>query len=142
MAKKNGYGIFYFKTFPIGTGSINHYPNINYQRTINTVNFGCLRGTFNYQNKSLNLIETDCEEKHTIICRKLYFVKPDCRCQFHQHFPSHFSYERVLHSFSLVTVWLCKILAQIYWQKAARKMLMISTTEILYRLHINNLLQS
>jgi len=36
------------------------------------------------------------------------------RCQSHQHLMSSFLYESVLYSFSLVTVWLCNLLAQEY----------------------------
>jgi len=40
------------------------------------------------------------------------------RCQFQQHFTQIFSYKRALHSFSLITVWLCTFLAREYRRKS------------------------
>jgi hypothetical protein len=53
----------------------------------------------------------------------------DQRCQYHQHFYQVPFYETILHSFSLVTVWLCNFWCKNIGAKAARKMLMKLTPE-------------
>jgi len=50
------------------------------------------------------------------------------RCQFHQHFTQNISYQSVLLSFYLITVWLYNFFAKECWPKAAHKMLMKLTT--------------
>jgi len=56
----------------------------------------------------------------------------DSRVNFINILPANFLYKSALGSFFLVTVWLCNFLAQKYWQKAARKMLMELTLSQTY----------
>ena len=38
----------------------------------------CLTASFNSETGNLDLQQTDCEEEHTVICRKVLFAKPNC----------------------------------------------------------------
>ena len=41
-------------------------------------NFACITFIFNNETSQLDIVPADCTEQHRIICRKVYFRKPDC----------------------------------------------------------------
>jgi len=87
MANKDYNGNFYF-----GNNQITNYKfsKIRYSQ-INFVsdkyfenNFQCISGKINSKTLKLDLSITDCFEKHTIICRKVLFMKPNCLLSFEE----------------------------------------------------------
>ena len=75
MATRMSHGYFYFEN-----SNITNYSSINFQPDKNDLsNFQCLSGWVNSTGQKLDLTITDCVEKHTVICRKVLFVKPDCK---------------------------------------------------------------
>jgi hypothetical protein len=78
MAKKDEYGWFNFLNVPINLPTVN-FENINYQPSFIRSNIQCLTAKFNSTTLKLDLSETECREKRTIICRKIFFVRPDCQ---------------------------------------------------------------
>ncbi len=78
MARRGKAGTFFFGTSSINLNIIN-YPNINFQQDINEEsNFQCLTAELNNSTMKIDVTITDCLEKHTIICQKIRFVKPNC----------------------------------------------------------------
>jgi len=81
MSTRQAFGTFDFETTDINKVIIN-YPSINFKQDRNEVsNFQCLTAKLNSTDEKvkLDLIITDCLEQHTVICRKVLFVKPDCK---------------------------------------------------------------
>jgi hypothetical protein len=73
MAAKQSDGNFSFESeviLPVTFSELNLLPE--------TSNHQCLTASFNSDTDQLDLTQTDCEEEHTVICRKALFKKPDC----------------------------------------------------------------
>ncbi len=76
MARRIASGQFTFESALID--KIN-FPTLNFSADVKDLtNFQCLSANVNSNFTQLDLFITDCSEQHTIICRKLLFVKPDC----------------------------------------------------------------
>jgi len=78
MAKRDEYGWFNFKNVAINMAN-QIFANINFEQTYFRSNIQCLTGKLNSSTLKLDLFETKCTEKHTIICRKVYFARPNCQ---------------------------------------------------------------
>jgi len=79
MAKRHTSGTFYFDNTMINVpGLPPTYEQINLKQNLDS-NFQCLIGTFNNKTMKLDLVLTNCSGKHTVICRKVQFVKPNCK---------------------------------------------------------------
>ena len=51
---------------------------INFSPDGDSSNFDCISSVFNQDTNKLDIYPIDCQEKHTIICRKVLFSKPQC----------------------------------------------------------------
>ena len=81
LARKETYGRFFFESIFINSNYVYlTYPDINFQQDLAEVsNLQCLTAKLDNITRKLDLEVTDCLEKHTIICRKVFFVKPNCK---------------------------------------------------------------
>ena len=76
MARRTSFGQFSFESALINT---NNFPTLNFTADIwDLTNSQCLSARVNLNSTQMDLFITDCSEQHTVICRKLLFVKPDC----------------------------------------------------------------
>ena len=76
MASRSSFGQFEFESQLI---SQSNFQNLSFTPDFNDLtNYGCLTARINVADRKLDLNITDCSEKHFIICRKVYFVKPSC----------------------------------------------------------------
>ncbi len=77
MSSRESFGRFTFESTPINNimfPSIQQFlPDYGDQN-----NFQCLRAKLNLTSSKLDLLLTNCLEQHTIICRKVQLVKPEC----------------------------------------------------------------
>ncbi len=81
LANRDEAGYFVFEnTFKaINVEGMINYPLINYSQGSIKSNFQCLSARINYITMKIDLLETDCLEKHTIVCQKIFFSQPDCK---------------------------------------------------------------
>ena len=61
---------------------LNYYlDGINANPEADTTNYDCITTILNQNTNQLDIMPTDCNEKHLIICRKVPFAKPNCTPQ-------------------------------------------------------------
>jgi len=76
MASRSSFQHFNFESKMI---TPSNFQSLNFNEDQNELtNFECLTARINETYKKLDLVVTDCSEKHLIICRKVNFVKPNC----------------------------------------------------------------
>jgi len=76
MAYRLPFGQFSFESALIDK---NIFPSLNFKPDINEIsNAQCLIAKINTRSRQLDVFINECSEQHTIICRKILFVKPNC----------------------------------------------------------------
>jgi hypothetical protein len=73
-----GYFVFDNEFWAINAGGMINYPTIGFNQSMIKSNNQCLSARINYITLKIDLLETDCLEKHVIICQKIFFVPLNC----------------------------------------------------------------